>query len=81
MTSYGIEKAHDGIRAFTPSSDCETTSTFRYALTSFSYLVNNGEMLSIAEFKSRIEKNYADSARMRAIFQALDKLILLESLA
>ena len=81
MTHFGIEKTWEGIRAFTPKCDDETKTTFRHTLISFSYLVKNGEQLSIEQFRDRIRKHCADSPRILEILKALDSLILLEKQA
>lgn len=77
MSNYFIEKTWEGIRAQTPNITGELRTTFRYALTSFSYLVENGERLTIETFRYRITRHCAPSDRIIAILQALDRVAAL----
>lgn len=78
-SDYHIEKTWEGIRAYTPTLTGELKTDFRYAMVSFSYLVDNGERLSIEDFRWRITRHCSPSDRLIVALQALDKVRALET--
>ena len=81
MTTYGfIERDYNGVRAESAKTDAETRTTFRRAIASFGYLVENNEKISLDTWRWRIAKHATPSDRVIAILQSIDKTIEAEEL-
>lgn len=50
-------------------------TTFQYAVGSFGFLVGRNESISLQEWKARILRTYAPSARIDAVLHAIDAAI------
>lgn len=73
---FYIERTNEGVRAFSRHVSLigqDTVTTFRHAVSTFGYLVENGERISLEAWRWRIAKHASPSERVISILHAIDR--------